>query len=359
MFNDRELKYGEAIKEAIDLCMEKDPSVYVIGEGVPDPKGIFGTTLNLVDKYGPNRVMDMPVSENGMTGICIGTALTGMRPIMTHQRIDFILLAMDQIINNAAKWHYMFGGEANVPIVIRLIIGRGWGQGAQHSQNLQSLFMHIPGLKVVMPTTPYDAKGLLVSSIEDNNPVIFIEHRWLYDISGYVPEEIYRIPIGKAKIVRKGGDITIAAVSYMTIESMRASDMLKKVGVDAEVIDIRTIKPLEDDLIIDSVKKTGRLLVVDSGWKTGGVAAEVITRVTEKGFKYLRLPPQRISLPDIPTPSTPSLTSDFYPTNVTIIKKVLDMLGKNENDLDLIMKHEQKVNSIPSDVPDRSFTGPF
>lgn len=359
MPNDRELKYGDAIKEAIDLCMEKDASVYVIGEGVPDPKGIFGTTLSLVDKYGPNRVMDMPVSENGMTGICIGTALTGMRPIMIHQRIDFILLAMDQIINNAAKWNYMFGGGANVPIVIRLIIGRGWGQGAQHSQNLQSLFMHIPGLKVVMPTTPYDVKGLLISSIEDNNPVIFIEHRWLYDIKGHVPEEIYRIPIGEAKIVRMGQDITIAAVSYMTIESIKAADMLKKVGINAEVIDIRSIKPIDDDLIINSVKKTGQLLVVDSGWKTGGVAAEVITRVMETGFKYLRHRPQRISLPDIPTPSTPSLTSHFYPTNITIITKVLDMLGKNEKKLELLMDYEQKVNLIPSDVPDRSFTGPF
>ena len=359
MPNNRELKYGDAIKEAIDLCMEKDPSVYVIGEGVPDPKGIFGTTLSLVDKYGPNRVMDMPVSENGMTGICIGTALTGMRPIMVHQRIDFILLAMDQIVNNAAKWQYMFGGEANVPIVIRLIIGRGWGQGAQHSQNLQSLFMHIPGLKVVMPTTPSDAKGLLISSVEDNNPVIFIEHRWLYDISGHVPEGMYRIPIGEANIIRQGEDITIVTTSYMTIESIRAYDMLKKVGVDAEIIDIRTIKPLDDDLVIDSVKKTGRLLVVDSGWKTVGVASEVMARVTEKGFEYLRSPPQRISLPDIPTPSTPSLTSDFYPTYITIIKKVLDILGKNEDDLDLIMEHEQKVDSVPSDVPDRSFTGPF
>lgn len=359
MPDNRELKYGDAIKEAIDLCMEKDSSVYIIGEGVPDPKGIFGTTLNMADKYGPNRVLDMPVSENGMTGICIGTALTGMRPIMTHQRIDFILLAMDQIINNASKWHYMFGGQANVPIVIRLIIGKGWGQGPQHSQNLQSLFMHIPGLKVVMPTTPYDAKGLLISSIEDNNPVIFIEHRWLYNIRGYVPKDAYRIPIGKAKIVRAGQDITIAAVSYMTIESIRASEILEKIGVDAEVIDIRTIKPLDDDLIIDSVKKTGRLLVVDSGWKTGGVAAEVITRVIENGFKYLKSPPQRISLPDIPTPSTPSLTKDFYPTNTNIIKTVLDMVGKDENDLDIILNHEQKANSIPSDVPDLSFTGPF
>ena len=174
----REIKFGEAIREAIDICMRDDKSVFIIGEGVPDPRGIFGSTLGLKEKYGGDRVLDMPLSENGMTGVCIGAALKGMRPIMTHQRMDFALLSMDEIINNAAKWHYMFGGKINIPLVVRMIIGRGWGQGAQHSQNLQALFAHIPGLNVIMPTTPYDVKGLLISSVENNNPVIFIEHRW-------------------------------------------------------------------------------------------------------------------------------------------------------------------------------------
>ncbi|MCG2717542.1 MAG: alpha-ketoacid dehydrogenase subunit beta [Nanoarchaeota archaeon] len=359
MTNNREIKYASAVREAIDICMKKYPSIFIIGPSVPDPKGVFGTTLKLVDKYGPERVLDMPLSENGITGVCIGAALAGMRPIMVHQRIDFALLAMDEIINNAAKWHYMFGGKSKVPMVIRLIIGRGWGQGAQHSQNLQALFAHIPGLKVVMPATPYDVKGLLISSIEDNNPVIFIEHRWLYNITGYVPKKMYRVPIGKAKIVRKGEDVTIAATSYMTVESIKASKILEKIGVNPEIIDIRTIKPLDDSLIIKSVKKTGKLLVVDSGWTTGGIAAEVISRVVEKAFDYLEYPPQRICLPDIPTPTSNALTKHFYPGHVDIIKKVLKMLNKKGKYVDNILRLEQKPRQVPLDVPDLSFTGPF
>ena len=188
----RELKFYQAINEAIDTCMAGDPSVYVMGLGTPDPKGVFGTTLGLAQKYGAERVMDIPTSENGMTGVAIGSALVGMRPIIVHQRIDFALLSIEQIVNQAAKWHYMFGGQMQVPLVIRMIIGRGWGQGPQHSQSLQAWFAHVPGLKVVMPSTPYDAKGLLISSIEDNSPVVFIEHRWLYNIAGNVPEGSYR-----------------------------------------------------------------------------------------------------------------------------------------------------------------------
>ena len=208
----REITYAEAIAEAISQSMEKDPSVFIIGEGVPDPKAIFGTTKGLVEKYGSDRVLDMPVSENALTGVCIGTALRGMRPIMVHQRLDFVLLAMDQIVNNSAKWHYMFGGQTSVPFVVRAVIGMGWGQGAQHSQNIQAIFTHIPGLKVVMPATPYDAKGLLISSIQDNNPVIFIEHRWLHHIRGHVPTEVYNVPIGKAEII-KGSENYVHSVS--------------------------------------------------------------------------------------------------------------------------------------------------
>ncbi len=189
-------KFNEAILEAHDQLMAVDPNVYIMGLGVPDPKGIFGTTVGLQEKYGPNRVMDMPCSENAMTGVAIGSALVGMRPIMTHQRVDFFLLALDQLVNNACKWHFMFGGQLNVPLVIRLIIGRGWGQGPQHSQTLTSFFAHLPGLKVVAPSSPYDAKGLLISAVEDNNPVVYLEHRWLHNIYGEVPSEIYRVPLG-------------------------------------------------------------------------------------------------------------------------------------------------------------------
>src|ERR1700722_19529669 len=211
----RELKFSQSIHEATDLCLAADPSVYLMGLGVPDPKGVFGTTLNLREKYG-DRVLDMPTAENGMTGVALGSALCGMRPIMVHQRLDFALLAVEQLVNQAAKWHYMFGGQKSAPIVIRLIVGRGWGQGPQHSQSLHSWFAHIPGLKVVAPATAYDAKGLLISSIEDNNPVMFIEHRWLHGITGNVPEGMYRVPIGKSRVVRTGKDITIVGISYMT-----------------------------------------------------------------------------------------------------------------------------------------------
>ena len=353
----RKLKFSEAINEAIDLSMGKDPSVYIIGEGVPDPKGVFGTTLGLFSKYGRNRVLDMPLSENGMTGMAIGSALVGMRPIMTHQRADFVLLAVDQIVNIASKWHYMFGGQANVPLTIRMMVGRGWGQGAHHSQSLQSLFMHIPGLKVVMPTTPHDAKGLLISSIEDNNPVIFMEHRWLHNTIGHVPEGIYRVPIGKANIIRSGEDITIASTSYMTLESIKASEFLAKSGVGVEVIDIRTIKPLDEELILQSVKKTGRLIVADLGWRTGGVGAEILARVAEKAFNDLKCSMKRISLPDAPTPTSRELTKVYYPRAMQIVQAVKDMLKiertKDDEEFELAEK------TVPHDVPDSSFTGPF
>ena len=228
--------------------MAKDPSVYIMGLGVPDPKGVFGTTLGLQQKYGLKRVLDIPLSENAMTGVATGSALVGMRPIITHQRVDFALNAMEQMVNQAAKWHYMFGGQNRVPLVIRMIIGRGWGQGPQHPQSLQSWFAHVPGLRVVMPTTPHDAKGLLISSIEDDNPVIFIEHRWLHGISDHVPEGIYRVPLGKARVVREGRRVTIVATSYMVLESLRASETLSESGIEAEVIDVRCLRPLDDGL---------------------------------------------------------------------------------------------------------------
>ena len=350
----RELKFFQAINEAIDLCMARDQSVYMMGLGVPDPKGIFGSTLGLQQKYGDTRVMDMPLSENCMTGVAIGSSLVGMRPIMAHQRIDFALLAMEQIVNQAANWHYMFGGRMSVPLVIRLIIGRGWGQGPQHSQSLQAWFAHVPGLKVVMPTTPYDAKGLLISSIEDNNPVIFIEHRWLYNITGQVPEEMYRVPLESAKVVREGTDMTIAATSYMTLEALQAAEMLAADGVKAEVIDIRTLKPLDTALILESVRKTGHLLVADTGWKTGGFSAEIVAQLAEEGFSDLKSPPRRVGLPDCPAPTTRALANHYYPRAVHIADTAKRMLGFNVDG-----PASDVTTSVPLDVPDMSFTGPF
>ncbi len=348
----RILTYSQAVREALEQSMNEDNSIIILGEGVPDPKGIFGTTLGLQQKFGPERVMDMPVSENGMTGVCIGAAITGLRPILVHQRVDFSLLSLDQIINNAAKWYYMFGGQKSVPLVIRMIIGQGWGQGAQHSQQLQAIFTHIPGLKVVMPTTAHDAKGLLISSIKDNNPVIFLEHRWLHNTSSKVPEEIYEIPLGKGRVIREGKDCTIVACSYMTLEALRAADFLKEKGISVEVIDLRTLKPLDDDLIFASVAKTGRMIVADSGHYTGGFAGEIIARVSEKLFSHLKAPPSRITVPDFPSPSTPALTKYYYPRYNDIVIKVMEMLGKKDN---LTFPTETE----PLDVPDASFTGPF
>ena len=350
----RELKFFQAINEAIDQCMAKDPTVYIMGLGVPDPKGIFGTTLGLQQKYGGMRVMDMPTSENGMTGVAIGSALAGMRPIMTHQRIDFALLAIEQIVNQAANWHYMFGGRKSIPLVIRVVIGRGWGQGPQHSQSLQAWFAHVPGLKVVMPATPYDAKGLLIASIEDDNPVIFIEHRWLHNIVGHVPKRVYRVPIGRAKMVRAGNDVTIAATSYMTIEAIRAADILAKDGIEAEVIDIHTLRPLDYTSVLESVRKTGRLIVADTGWKTYGFGAEIVARIAEDAFSDLKDPPRRVALPDCPTPTTPSLANHYYPRAVDIIETARRMLGFGSSELVIGV-----TSPTPLDIPDMSFTGPF
>ena len=219
----REIKYCEAILEATDYCMGTDTEVHLLGLGVPDPKGIFGTTIGLLKKYGTERVIETPTSENGITGIALGASMMGMRPILTHQRVEFSLLAIEQIVNQAAKWHYMTGGALCAPLVIRMIIGRGWGQGPQHSQSLESWFAHIPGLKVVLPATPFDAKGLLISSIKDNNPVIFMEHRWLHETFGEVPLKAYEVPIGQAKVARIGTDIKIVTYSYMILEALSSS----------------------------------------------------------------------------------------------------------------------------------------
>ncbi len=350
----RELKYSQAVHEAIELCMARDRSVYVMGLGVPDPKGIFGTTLGLKDKFGAGRVLDMPASENGMTGVAIGSALVGMRPIMTHQRIDFALLALDQIAGQAANWHYMFGGQARVPLVIRMIIGRGWGQGPQHSQSLHAWFAHIPGLKVVMPATPYDVKGLLIASVEDDNPVVFIEHRWLHNITGDVPGGLYRVPLGRSRVAREGDDLTIATASYMTLEALRAAEMLAEEGLNAEVIDLRTLKPLDEAPILDSVRKTGRLIVADTGWRSVGFSAEVVARVTEAALDHLKAPPRRVTLPDCPTPTSRALADFYYPSARDIVATAWGMMG-----LEVELPVMQETAGALLDVPDKSFTGPF
>lgn len=323
---DRKLSYSVTLHETFDQLLAYDDRIFIMGQGVDDPFGMFGATLNLHKKYGSQRVFDTPLSEESLTGIAIGAGLGGMRPIYMHNRPDFLLLAMNQIVNHASKWSYMFGGNINVPVVIWACIGRGWGSGAQHSQALQGLFMHVPGLKLVMPSTPYDVKGLLVSSVYDNNPVIILEHRWLLKHTGYVPEELYKIPFGKGIIRKEGKDITIAGVSYMVIETLRAAEELQKDGISVEVIDLRTLKPLDEDIILKSIKKTGKLIIVDTGWKTGGVTAEIAATISEKGFDYLKKPVKRIASPDVPTPAGYTLEAKFYPGVNDIIDAIKGLL---------------------------------
>ena len=350
----RTLKFSQAINEALFQAMEMDESVICYGLGVPDPKGVFGTTLGLQDRFGEARVFDMPASENAMTGVAIGASINGIRSVMTHQRVDFFLLAMDQLVNNAAKWHYMFGGQTSIPITIRLIIGRGWGQGPTHSQSLQAWFAHIPGLKVVMPSTAADAKGLFLSSIFDENPVIFLEHRWLHNLEGNVPIEDFRVPIGKAHQLGTGEDISIISSSYMTIEALHGVAFLENKGVSCDLIDLRSVQPVDWEMVFKSVRKTGRLLVLDTGAFTGGIAGEIIARVCTECFESLIQAPQRIALPDFPTPTSPGLTKGFYAGAVEIVIIVGNMLAKK---FDLKTLKEQR--KTPHDVPGDWFQGPF
>lgn len=353
-----EMTYADAIRDALDIALARDPLTFAIGEGIPDPKGAFGTTTGLAAKHGPYRIMDMPVSENGLTGVAIGAALAGMRPILTHMRIDFALLSLDQIINNAAKWYYMYGGQVSVPIVIRMIIGRGWGQGPQHSQSLQVLFAHIPGLKVVMPATASDAKGLLLSAIADPNPVIYIEHRWLHKVTGPVLSGYVETPIGSARVIEKGTDVTIVSSSYMTVECLKAHGILKKAGIRAEVVDLRSIKPIDWTTLEASVGKTKRLLVADTGHTSFGVSAEILAHVAEKGISLLA-PPVRVASPDLPVPTAKQLAEAYYPTAKTIVLKTLQLMGLRKEQIDGIICDIKDTPNVSSDQPDPTFIGPF
>lgn len=356
----RQISYVEAIREALDQSMAQDNRVILIGEGVPDPKAIFNSTLGLYEKYGKNRVFDMPLSENGVTGVCIGAAISGMRPVMIHQRVDFSLLSLDQLINNAAKWHYMFNGKSSVPLVIRMIIGRGWGQGPQHSQSLQALFALIPGLKVVMPTTAYDAKGMMLAAIKDNNPVIFLEHRWLHNVIDSVPELMYEVPLDAAKILCEGVDVTVAAFSYMTFEALIAARaLLSTMGISIELIDMRSVRPLDSKLITQSVKKTGRLIVADTAYKTGSIASELICQVVEEVYENLKAAPVRVCSPDFPTPTAPSMTAGYYPNALTIAEAVLKLLGKDGFGENYKQIAEMISRKGFHDIPDKDFMGPF
>lgn len=350
----RILTYAQAINEGMHQVMSRHDNVITYGLGVDDPKSIFGTTSGLKEAFGSERVFDMPTSENAMTGVAIGAALNGIRSVMVHQRLDFFLLAMDQLVNSAAKWHFMFGGHKSVPVVIRLIMGRGWGQGPTHSQNLQAWFAHIPGLKVVMPTSPFDAKGLLVSSIFDNNPVIFLEHRWLHNASGEVPESLYRVPIGSAKVVRYGSSVTIVATSFMVIEAIHAAQFLDQYGIDCEVIDLRTVSPIDWSLITKSVRKTGHLVAIDTGHSTLSIASEIIASTVINSWDALIKAPIRIAMPDYPEATSFALTKNYHPRAEDIAWKIAEMFGIKVEKKDLM-----RSEGHPHDVPGDWFKGPF
>jgi len=322
----RKLSYADAIREAHAQLLRNDERVFVMGQGVSSP-WYAGTSLRALDKeFGRERVIDSPVAENATTGAAVGAALAGMRPIVFHPRMDFMLLAVDPIVNQAANWSYMFEGRIGVPIVVRAVINRGGEQAAQHSQAMHSWFMHVPGLKVVMPATPHDAKGLLIAAVEDGNPVLYVDDRWLYADEGPVPVEMYRVPIAAAAVRRAGRDVTIVAASYMAREAVRAGDELADRDVDAEVIDLRSIKPWDRTLVLESVEKTGRLVIADSGWTTAGLAAEIAATVAGEQFRSLKAPIARVCLPDVPAPMSRALENVYYPSAGDIVAAALDAL---------------------------------
>ena len=310
---EREIGFVDAVREALDQEMERDKSVIVFGLDVDDPKAIQGTTRGLPQKYGADRVFGTPLAEDAMTGVAIGMALAGLRQVHIHIRMDFLMLAMNQLINMAAKSHYAFGGQVSVPLVVRAMIGRSWGQGAQHSQGLHSFFMHVPGLKVVAPSNPYDAKGCLIAAIRDNNPVIYVEHRLAHYQKGSVPAEAYEVLPGKARITAVGKDVTLVGISHMQLECIRARSYLETVDIQAEVIDPIWLSPLDLKTIYTSVQKTRRLIIVDNGWTTCGAASEIAAQVAQhfEGTADIRI--RRMGFAPVTCPTTPSLEAHFYP----------------------------------------------
>jgi len=323
-----QMSVAEALKDALTLEMERDPNIYVAGEDVGVFGGIFGVTQGLLEKFGERRVRDTPITESAIVGTAVGAAAAGLRPVVELMFVDFIGVAFDQLYNQAAKMKYMFGGKARLPIVARAACGAGLSAAAQHSQCLEAWFMHVPGLKVVMPTTPYDAKGLLISSIRDDNPVVFLEHKLLYARKGEVPEGAYTIPLGKADVKREGSDVTIVATGQMVHVSLRAAQELSSDGVSVEVVDPRTLSPLDEETLLASVRKTHRLVIVHEEVKFAGSGAEIAAMVAEKAFDYLDAPVLRVAAPFTPVPFSPALEREFIPNEEKVTEAVRTVLGQ-------------------------------
>ena len=346
----KNLIFAEVVKETLKNIMYSNKKTVLFGLGVDDPKGIFGTTKGLKEIFGPKRVFDIPASENAMTGVAIGMSLNGIIPIMCHQRMDFFLLAFDQLINNAAKWKFMFGGQQKSPIIIRLIVGRGWGQGPTHSQNFQNMLANVPGLKIFIPSLPSTMRDILNSSINSSDPVLIIEHRWLHNIKEKIDLKLKREIKAATKKV-SGKQLTIISSSYSTIEIMKLYKVLKQNKISFDHIDLNVLRPLNDNIIFNSVKKTGKLLVLDNSvHKTCSFGGHLISELISKKNNIFKSEPINLTLPDIPSPSSFYLTKDFYNSEKKILKSISKLVGKKIN-----YNHDIKIH----DIPDPSFRGPF
>ena len=343
-----ELSFPQALNLAMSREMEADPTVFAFGVDVQDHKRNFGSGDGLVERFGKDRFFGSPLSEAAATGVAIGAACCGLRPIHIHTRADFILLAMNQLVNMASTKNYVSNGKLSVPMVVRAMIGRSWGQGAQHSKSMHSTLAHFPGLKVVLPSSPQNAYTLLRSAIRDDNPVIFLEHRWLYDVKGPVDDQLEE-PLGSCRVTKNGKDVTIVSSSWMTIEAAQAAEILSKNGVEAEIVDVRTVSPFDIDTVAASVVKTGHLVIADNDWSFCGFAAEISAQVTETCFGQLKAAPCRIGFANVPCPTTRPLENLFYPTAKEIVRAVENQLGLPEIDLsgEVFNEYEQR------------FRGPF
>jgi pyruvate dehydrogenase E1 component beta subunit len=322
----RQLSYAKAILEATDQAMSLCKDVVLLGQLVDTKAGIFGTTTGLVDKYGPQRVHDFPVAENLMTATAMGAALAGLRPIIAHQRLDFMIYSLDAIVNWLALWRFKSNGKSAMPVTIRAVVGKGWGQGPQHSKSLHTWFAHLPGIKVAMPATAYDAKGLMLESIFSETPAIFVEGRSLYSMTAFVPEEAYRIRFGRAAIRKAGRHATIVALGFMVPVALKAATTLEREGIQVEVIDPRTISPLDRKTICDSVRRTGRLLVADPAWRSFGASSEIIASVVETVGESLVAKPVRVTLPDSHTPMSSTLECEYYPDETALVDAVRSLM---------------------------------
>ena len=321
-----EMTYSQAINEALREEMRRDDKVFIMGEDVGIFGGCFGVTTGMIDEFGPERVLDTPISETAIMGSAVGAAAAGLRPVPEIMFMDFLAVCLDELVNQAAKMRYMFGGKAKVPLTLRTVLGAGLGAAAQHSQSLEAWICHVPGLKVVMPSTAADAKGLLKSAIRDDNPVVFLEHKMMYAMSGEVPDGDYTIPLGKAEIKRAGKDVTIVATSLMVHKALAAAETLAAEGIEAEVIDPRTLVPFDKETLFHSVEKTGRLVIVHEAVKTGGFGGEIAAMVAEECFDMLDAPIKRVAAPSTPIPFASNLESAFIPNEEKIIEAVKAIL---------------------------------